>query len=148
MRIEAGRPAASTPPSADEAAVRAILSAWNAGAGWPDAAEGLLVTLKDAAGQVRGGVVGRMNWRWLWVMTLAVEPALRGQGWGARLLAAAEAAAQEAGCIGVRLDTYSFQARGFYEKQGYAVAGAIADCPPGQTRYTMTRRLAAPKGET
>jgi GNAT superfamily N-acetyltransferase len=82
-----------------------------------------------------------MNWHWLWVQALAMPPALRGQGWGARLLATAETEARARGCVGVRLDTYSFQARGFYLKQGYREAGRIEDCPPGQARYTMAKRL-------
>ena len=45
------------------------------------------------------------------------------------------------GCVGARLDTYSFQARGFYERLGYTVTGAIEDCPPGHTRWSMAKRL-------
>jgi GNAT superfamily N-acetyltransferase len=112
--------------AAEEAAIRAALAKANAEAGWPHAPAPLRVALRDAAGGIVGGLVGAMNWRWLWIQVLAMPPALRGQGHGARLLAAAEAAAQEAGCVGARLDTYSFQARGFYEKQGYALTGEIA----------------------
>ena len=54
---------------------------------------------------------------------------------------AAEAVARERGCIGARLDTYSFQARGFYEKRGYRVVGTIEDCPPGHARHTMAKRF-------
>ncbi len=103
---------------AEEAAIRAVLAAFNAGMGWPHAPAPLRLALRDASGAVVGGLVGLRNWGWLWVQVLAVPPALRGQGWGARLLAAAEAEAHAAGCTGVRLDTYSFQARGFYERQG------------------------------
>lgn len=127
--------------AAEEAAIRAALAAHNAEAGWPHAPEPLRVALRDEAGDVVGGLVGTINWRWLWVQALALPRALRGQGLGSRLLAAAEAEARARGCVGARLDTYSFQARGFYAKQGYREAGRIEDCPPGHTRYTMAKRL-------
>jgi GNAT superfamily N-acetyltransferase len=130
-----------SPTAAEEAAVRGALRAANAAAGFPHDSRRLAVLLRDAAGAVVGGLWGRTGWSWLYVENLAVPPALRGAGWGRRLLGAAEAEARARGCIGARLDTYSFQARGFYEGLGYVVAGEIADCPPGQTRWTMSKRL-------
>ena len=127
--------------AAEEAAIRAALVAHNAEHGWPHAPAPLRIALRDASGAVAGGLVGAMNWRWLWVQALAMPPALRRQGWGARLLAAAEAEARSQGCVGARLDTYSFQARDFYLKQGYRETGRIEDCPPGHTRFTMAKRL-------
>lgn len=130
--------------AAEENAIRAVLADFNAEQGWPHAPEALRVLLREAGGAILGGLIATANWRWLWVRNLAVPRALRGQGWGARLLARAEDEARALGCVGVRLDTYSFQARGFYERQGYALSGEIADCPPGHTRYTMTKRLDSP----
>jgi hypothetical protein len=40
------------------------------------------------------------------------------------------------------LDTFSFQARGFYEKLGYCVFGTLDDYPPGHSRFYLTKRLA------
>ena len=51
-----------------------------------------------------------MIWRgWLQVRTLWISEAVRGQGYGSRLLEAAEAYAKERACGGVSLDTFSFQ---------------------------------------
>lgn len=133
----------TAPAPGEEDAVRAVLAAANAAQGWPHLRETVLLTLRDAEGVILGGLIGRIAWHWLVVETLALPPALRGQGWGARLLAEAEAEARHRGCVGGRLDTYSFQARGFYEKQGWRVAGTIEDCPPGHTRFTMIKRLDA-----
>jgi hypothetical protein len=47
------------------------------------------------------------------------------------------------GCVGVWLDTFSFQARGFYEKLGYRVFGEVADYPPGHTRHFLKKSLCA-----
>jgi hypothetical protein len=41
----------------------------------------------------------------------------------------------------VWLDTYSFQARGFYERLGYTVFGTINDYPPGHSRFFLTKTL-------
>lgn len=133
--------------AAEEAAARGALRDANAAAGFPHDTVPLAVLLRDESGAVIGGLVGVTGWSWLYTQNLAVPPALRGTGWGTRLLHAAEAEARARGCIGARLDTYTFQARGFYEKQGYRVVGAIPDCPPGQTRFTMIKRLDA-GGET
>ena len=131
----------AAPDAADEAAIMAVLAAANAEAGWPHIREAVLLRLLNADGGVGGGLIGRISWQWLYVQTLAVAPALRGQGWGLRLMEAAEAAARLHGCIGARLDTYSFQARDFYEKQGYRAIGTIEDCPPGHARHSMAKRF-------
>jgi GNAT superfamily N-acetyltransferase len=61
---------------------------------------------------------------------------------GSRLIADAEQAARGEGCIGAWLDTFSFQARGFYEKQGYRVVGEIPDHPVGGARYFLSKLFA------
>jgi hypothetical protein len=53
----------------------------------------------------------------------------------------AEAEAVQRGCRAVALDTFSFQARGFYERLGYSVFGVLNDCPPGHSRFYLTKRL-------
>jgi len=45
--------------------------------------------------------------------------ARRGRGVGRELMDRAEIRAREGGCHSAWLDTFSFQARGFYEKLGY-----------------------------
>ncbi len=131
----------AAPDAADEASIMAVLATANAEAGWPHLREAVLLHIRDAEDRVAGGLIGRISWHWLYVMTLAVAPALQGQGWGRRLMEQAEATARERGCVGARLDTYSFQARGFYEKQGYRIVGTIEDCPPGHARYSMAKRF-------
>jgi hypothetical protein len=53
----------------------------------------------------------------------------------------AEAEAVRRGCHGAQLDTYSFQAQGFYEKLGYAVFGIVEDYPSGHSRIYLSKRL-------
>ena len=45
------------------------------------------------------------------------------------------------GCVGARLDTFEFQAPGFYEKLGYTRFGRIDDHPRGYSRFFMQKRL-------
>ena len=39
------------------------------------------------------------------------------------------------------LKTFSFQARGFYEKNGYRVTGVIEEYPPGESFFWMVKEL-------
>ena len=66
---------------------------------------------------------------------------MRRRGVGTALLRRAEAEAAGRGCLGAMLDTFSFQARPFYETQGYRVAGELSDFPPGHSLYVMQKRL-------
>jgi GNAT superfamily N-acetyltransferase len=97
--------------------------------------------LRSERGEVLGGLLGMIWGGWLQVKILWVSQVVRGQGHGARLMGAAEAYARERACIGVNLDTFSFQARPFYERLGYAVIATHQDYPPGHARYFLEKRL-------
>lgn len=148
-------PLAELPPaelditdSADPAIAQALLEgllAHNARfAGAPDNRP-LSVLVRDAgSGAVRGGLTGRTRYGWLYVDTFFLPEDLRGGGQGARILHAAEDEARARGCVGSYLDTLSFQAAGFYEKQGYTRVGALPDYPrAGQAKYFYMKRFAA-----
>jgi GNAT superfamily N-acetyltransferase len=88
------------------------------------------------------GLVADTWGRWLQVDLLWVREDQRGSGLGSRLLGLAEQRARdERGCIGVRLDTWGFQAKPFYEGLGYTVFGVLEDYPPGETEYLLAKRL-------
>ncbi|MBP0459192.1 GNAT family N-acetyltransferase [Streptomyces montanisoli] len=98
---------------------------------------------EEATGVFAGGLAGRTWARWLHVDLLWVEGRHRGARLGARLLAEAERVArEERGCARSRVETWDFQAPGFYVKQGYEVVARIEDYPPGITEYTLVKRLA------
>ena len=44
-------------------------------------------------------------------------------------------------CHSTWLDTFEFQARGFYERLGYICFGQLHDYPPGFARYFMKKAL-------
>lgn len=79
----------------------------------------------DADGNLCGGLVGSEVQGWFFVKYLAVKADLRGQGAGAKLLAAAEQLARERGLAGVYLDTFDFQAPRFYLREGYVEMGRL-----------------------
>ena len=97
--------------------------------------------VRDAQGTIRGGLTGFLAWDWLSVDLLWVDVALRGQGYGSQLLAAAERVARESGCVAVRLDTYEFQARPFYERHGYTVWGVLEGYPAGRSTFHLRKAL-------
>jgi GNAT superfamily N-acetyltransferase len=90
-------------------------------------------------GEVIGGLWGETIFCHLHIDLLFIPEPLRRTGIGRRLMGDAEAEAIRRGCRGAWLDTYSFQARGFYERLGYTVFGAIEDHPPGHRRLFLNK---------
>ena len=96
------------------------LDAVNAAAteGTPAARE-LTVRVVDGDGELVAGVSG-----WTWGVAAGigmtwVREQARGTGLGERLLADFETEARARGCTHVFVTSFTFQAPGFYEKQGY-----------------------------
>jgi GNAT superfamily N-acetyltransferase len=116
------------------------LASFNLSRAGPGSRQALCIVIKDVSGKLAGGLYGWTIYDWLFVELLFVPEQLRGQGLGAELLARAEAQARARGCIGAWLDTFSFQARGFYEMLGYELAGTIPDHPRGEARYILAKR--------
>ena len=119
-----------------------IIAFNNAQTGTSGPSQKLSLLVRDpATGAVRGGLRGESYYGWLFVELLVLSEELRGQGLGTRLMGAAEAEAGRRGLIGVWLDTFSFQARPFYQRLGYHLVGRIDDFPPGGARYWLAKRL-------
>jgi GNAT superfamily N-acetyltransferase len=116
------------------------LGAFNRHTAGPTGFGPVCIGIYDGEGALQGGLWGATLFAWLTIDLLFVPEELRGRGAGAELIARAEAEARGRGCIGAWLNTFSFQARGFYEKQGYRVFGEIADHPPGGARYFLQKR--------
>lgn len=70
-----------------------------------------------------------------------IKEELRGHGYGERMLAKLENEARNRGVGYIYLNTFSFQAPGFYQKYGYQVFGKLSNFPAGQQRYFLTKKL-------
>ncbi len=79
----------------------------------------ITLAVRDDQGTVTAGLLGVIGYEWLRVDVLWVAEDLRGKGVGAALMRRAENIATAAGCRGLHLDTFDFQAPRFYERLGY-----------------------------
>jgi GNAT superfamily N-acetyltransferase len=123
------------------AAIARPLTAYNAQKlGMPDRRP-LVLALRDENGNPVGGLWGRTALGWLYVEVLAVPEHLRGRGIGTELMSRAESEAIVRRCHSAWLDTFEWQARGFYERLGYSCFGELNDYPRGFSRYFMKKVL-------
>jgi GNAT superfamily N-acetyltransferase len=97
----------------------------------------------DRHGNIVAGLAGETYAGWLFVRYLWVSEGLRGQGVGRELIEKAESRALERGCHSAWLDTFSFQAPGFYRTLGYEVFGEL-DWSADHKRLFLRKRLAEP----
>jgi GNAT superfamily N-acetyltransferase len=126
---------------AEREAVMAPLLEYNIAAAGTRVFKKIALLIKDSAGATTGGLYGYIAFDWLFVELFFIPAELRGQDLGSKLLAQAEALARAHECAGVWLDTFSFQAPGFYRKQGYEMFGSIDEYPRGHQRHFFRKVL-------
>lgn len=127
--------------SEDATFVRDGLALFNVAATGDSYYSPLAIFLRDGRGAVLGGALGQVWGGWLDLASLWVTEPLRGQGYGKKLLEAAEDEARSQGCRGVFLSTFSFQARPFYERLRYEVVADVPDYPVGYTYHVLKKML-------
>ena len=126
---------------ADRLAIVRPLVAYNDSRAGPSQGRPVVVLVRDAAEQVVGGLWGHTAYEWLFTQYLALPTALRGRGVGTRIMQLAETEAAARGCHGAWVDTFEFQARGFYERLGYTCFGELPEYPRGASRYFLQKAL-------
>ncbi len=117
------------------------LDAFNAERAGPEHAEDLWVIAREDDGSLCGGLKGRSSYSWLFIDWLWVSASTRGKGIGGHLLAKAEEAARERGCLGAYVDTFSFQAPDFYRRNGYEEFGRIEGFPLGHACIWLKKKF-------
>ena len=122
-------------------AIQRGLHAFNQEMGGPYDREPITVLARDAAGEVQGGLLGLTYWHWLFIDWLWLARSQRGQGIGSELLRRAEAIARTRGCTDAYTVTFSFQAPGFWSRNGYAEFGRLDEMPRGHARQWFRKRL-------
>jgi len=133
-------------PRSDDAymAIWAPLLAFNQQSVGNAQGEAFALTITErGSGEALGGLWALSLWGSFYIGLVVVPGIARGQGLGSDLMARAEAEARARGCHGMWLDTYAFQARGFYERLGFSVFGQIAGPAPMFPRYFMSKSLAS-----
>lgn len=73
------------------------------------------IFLRDSSSKIFGGALGELWGGWFHLNFLWVTDEFRGRGYGTKLLLGAENEARGHGARNAFLDTFSFQARPFYE---------------------------------
>ncbi|MEC6746933.1 GNAT family N-acetyltransferase [Marinilactibacillus sp. XAAS-LB27] len=94
------------------------------------------------ADEVLGSIVGHIQWDHLKIELFFVSKNTQGKGIGSKLLAHVEKLAKTENCQYIFLETMSFNAPAFYQKNGYEIVGKIDNSPlPGETRYFMKKDM-------
>ncbi len=97
---------------------------------------------KNDQGELLGGIQAyRVNWGILHIELLYVFDSCRGQGIASMLLQHIEKIARKNNCHIAHLDTFDFQAKDFYMKQGYSIFGILENAPKGHNRYYLKKDL-------
>ena len=102
-----------------------------------------VLSVRDGKGRLLGGLILQSYWRESYIELLWLSARARRAGFGSRLIEEAERRARRRGSLLIHLNTYSFQAPGFYEKHGYQRFGGMSGSPQGESRHFYVKRLGA-----
>jgi GNAT superfamily N-acetyltransferase len=100
-----------------------------------------VLSVRDSRGRLLGGLILQSYWRESYIELLWLSARARMAGFGSRLIEEAERRARRRGSHLIHLNTYSFQAPGFYEKHGYQRFGGMSGSPRGESRHFYVKRL-------
>lgn len=81
--------------------------------------------------KVIGGAIGFIKYNWYFLDLLYVDKEYRGKNIGSQLINEIEEISKSEKLTGVRTETWDFQAKEFYEKNGFELYATFKDCPPG-----------------
>jgi len=98
--------------------------------------------IKNSNGDVIGGILAiAALWHILHIDTMWVKQEFRGNRIASKLLQDVEEYAKSINCYLSYLETYDFQAKEFYIKNGYKIFGVLEDCPQGHKCYCLSKKL-------
>ncbi len=96
----------------------------------------------EEKGEIVAGIIGCLNcWGCLHISILFVTESHRGKGNGRELLRKIESEAKSLSCHIIHLDTFDFQAKGFYLREGYEVFGELGNCPKNHTLFYLKKEI-------
>ena len=87
-------------------------------------------------------IVGGMHikfdyYNWIYGHLMWVDEKYRGKKLGTELINKVKQIAKENNCVGIRLETWDFQAKDFYIKNGFTVFGELKDHPRGHSCFYL-----------
>jgi GNAT superfamily N-acetyltransferase len=100
-----------------------------------------VVVREPETNEIVGGAIGGSSLGMLFLDLFYLPKPLRGSGLGTEVLRMFEDEGRRRGCRSAVLYTISFQAPGFYERNGWRRFGDIPCHPPGTSRIFMTKEL-------
>jgi GNAT superfamily N-acetyltransferase len=100
----------------------------------------IAVTLRHR-GAIVGGLYAEIYLNWMYISLFWLADDFRGKGFGSKIMQMAEKEARKRGVKNAFVDTFSFQAPGFYKKLGYREFGKLEDFPAGHSRSWLTKAL-------
>lgn len=101
----------------------------------------LRVTVKNDKEELIGGLIARTWWGGLEIEYLWVADGYRKMGIGKGLMQRAQEEAFARGCHMAYVDTFSFQALGFYQRLGFSQYGQLSEFAHQHTRHYLSRKL-------
>ncbi|MBN2047044.1 MAG: GNAT family N-acetyltransferase [Anaerolineaceae bacterium] len=109
--------------------------------GEDDMQDFILCARENNSGDVIAGLSAVFYYGVVSIDFLWVAEDWRGRGVGTALMEAVEQNARDRGCRFIHLNTFDFQAPGFYSKLGYEEWGKLDDYPNQVTRHYFRKRL-------
>lgn len=92
--------------------------------------------------KIIAGINAKMYmWGVLFIDILFIAESHRKKQLGSYLLRKVEDEAKKEGATLVHLDTFDFQTKDFYLKQGYEIFGVLDNCPTGHQRFYLKKAL-------
>jgi GNAT superfamily N-acetyltransferase len=99
------------------------------------------IYLRDDTNVIHGGLFGVSFSDSIHIVLMWLDDKLRGKGYGSKLMKAAEDEAIKRNCAYSFVDTFSFQAEGFYRKCGYKPFGTIKHALFDNSRIFLKKSL-------
>ncbi|MTI69273.1 MAG: GNAT family N-acetyltransferase [Firmicutes bacterium] len=91
--------------------------------------------------KIIGGLSGYIGWNWFYISILWVDESYRKMGLGKKILKEAEKEALDFGVDKAFLGTTEFQAKDFYQNNGYEIFCTRNNLPPGYKNFSMKKYL-------
>lgn len=101
----------------------------------------IAIFVNDENDKEIGGISAETHGKWLEISLLWVDEKLRGQNIGSKLVKDVEVEAIKRGCKYSFINTFSFQAKDFYEKLGYKEVFTLEEYPLTSKRHYFVKQL-------